>query len=171
MAHRRIRSWTGRAALAIGCLLAAGVGGCDHLAVPPAANQTATGAGAMAVHGLPRDLAGPPVTLNLPRRSQPSPTILVLRRGGDIQVYSRDARWQGRRVTVYYVPPGNVEVRRGEYYLQSSAGLQAIGSSAIGADGSWRVMWHIGGHALPTPRTYLLAQTDTGQIGLASFAT
>ncbi|SFU38322.1 hypothetical protein SAMN05421543_101391 [Alicyclobacillus macrosporangiidus] len=153
------------------CLGAAGiVAGCDHLALPPA-NHTTGGAGAVAAHVLPSDLAGPPETLNLPRRSQPSPTILILRRRGEIQIYSRDAHWRGRRVTVYYVPPENVEVRRGEHYLQSSAGLQRIGSAPVDAAGGWRVTWHTGAHDLPGPRTYLLAQTDTGQIGLASFET
>ncbi|MCL6637473.1 MAG: hypothetical protein K6T26_05955 [Alicyclobacillus sp.] len=151
---------------AVSLVAAVCTAGCDHLAVPPsnAARTASQAAGA-----LPPALAAAPETLNLPRRSQPAPPIAIQRRGDQVLIFSGPASWRGRSVQVYYVPPGNVEVRNGVQYLQSTVGVQRIGSTTLAADGSWRVVWNLHGHNLPGRNVYLLVRTDTGQIGLASF--
>lgn len=147
----------------VALLTVSAVSACDNLAQPSANHNQS--AGTMASQALPPNMAGSPVTLNLPRRMQKSPPMYAYEDNHVLQIGSHATGWQGRIVKVYYVPPQNVSDNGKSFVLESSVNLQQLSTALIEQDGSWHTSWapkHIGVRIRPV---YLLAETNTGQVG------
>lgn len=150
--------------LAAGLLLCTAVTACDHLA-HPATNQNNPNAGAVVSQALPPEVAGAPLTLNLPRRMQKSPPLYAHRDNGNLEVGSHVTGWRGRIVKIYYVPPRNVSDNGQSFILESSVNLQQLATAVIQQNGTWHATWKPKSRVSMQP-VYLLAQTDSGQVGL-----
>lgn len=151
-----------KAGLFIGICTVLVLTGCDSLAV----HSGNTGAGGAAVSSaLPSNVAGPRVTINLPRRMQP-PLVMNAFGVGDTVHIAATSVWHGRRVRVYYVPPENTRFDRGHYDLHSTVNLQQIAEVSVAANGTWRATWKHGKSIRLSNPLFLMAQSDIGEIGL-----
>ncbi|MBX6354215.1 MAG: hypothetical protein IRZ10_12925 [Thermoflavifilum sp.] len=134
-------------------------------------NAAARAPAPTATTALPRTVAGPQETLNLPRRI-PTPVPLTVRIHGQDWWIIGNTPWRGRLITVYYVPPENVVQDRDHYDLRSAVGVQRIATAQTRPDGTWTAVWSTRGVVHPQrPGIFLLARSDAGEYGLAHVTT
>ncbi|MDQ0190307.1 hypothetical protein JI721_09750 [Alicyclobacillus cycloheptanicus] len=138
--------------------------GCTPAAMSAEPSQHATDAGVAA--SLPQSIAGPPVTLNVPRRIHNIPLMRAVRQNQSIRIYS-NAHWHGKVITVYYVPAQNVLHDGNHYDLRSAVNVQKIGQTTVRSDGTWQLTWHIGNTKVPLHKGwFFLAKSDIDEISL-----
>lgn len=115
---------------------------------------------------LPRSLAGPPVTLGLPRRLQNVQLLRATYVDGTVQLFSH-AAWHGKVITLYYVPAQNVLHEGDHYDLRSTVNVQKIGQTRTHGDGTWTYDWKIGNTKVPKHQGwFFLAKSEFDEVGL-----
>lgn len=146
------------------------VAGCSPaMALQGSRPPYATSAGVAAQ--LPRSVAGPPVTLNLPRRIHNVSLMRAIYQNGHVTLFTK-ASWHGKVVTLYYVPAQNV-IHGGDHYdLKSAVNVQKIGQTHVHSDGTWSYVWDAQGLKVPVHRGwFFLAKSELDEVALLQLNT
>ncbi|MCL6452096.1 MAG: hypothetical protein K6T78_00535 [Alicyclobacillus sp.] len=114
---------------------------------------------------LPRAIAGPPQNLDLPHKRE-LVQVMGEYRGRGIHVAAH-VRMRGSRVTVYYLPAGNLVHRGTHYDLASARDVQFIGTYPTDARGHWRASWNMRDYPRPGHQPlFFIAVSDGGSVVL-----